>query len=77
MSGRLWSFGAFLVALGIAAYAVGWDAILWLPRLMLDWLAWVPAVVADAVVTSPATSGVIALGVVLMVIARVWGRKRN
>jgi hypothetical protein len=77
MSGRLWSLGVFLVALGIAAYLVGWDALLWIPRLVLEWLAWVPAVVANAVASSPVTFGIIVLGVLLMVVARARGRKRD
>ncbi|MFC7551178.1 hypothetical protein ACFQU7_01020 [Pseudoroseomonas wenyumeiae] len=77
MPGRLWSLGVFLVALGIAAYVVGWDALLWVPRVVLDSLIWVPSAILDAVSTSPATFGVIALGVVLMVFARMKGRRRD
>lgn len=77
MPGRLWSLGVFLVALGIAAYVVGWDALLWLPRAVLDSLFWVPAAILDAVSASPATFGVIALGVALMVFARMKGRRRD
>lgn len=77
MPARLWSLGVFLVALGIAAYVVGWDTLLWLPRTVLDSLFWVPAAILDAVSTSPATFGVITLGVVLMVFARMKGRRRD
>jgi hypothetical protein len=75
MTSRLWSLGVFLVALGIAAYAVGWDALLWIPGVIIDWLAWVPAAIVRAVDASPLTFGVIALGVVLMVVARVRSRR--
>jgi hypothetical protein len=75
MASRLWSFGAFLVALGIAAYVVGWDALLWIPRVAMDWLAWVPAAVMDALTHSPATTGVILLGILLMIVARVLMRR--
>jgi hypothetical protein len=77
MTGRLWSLGVFLVALGIAAYLVGWDALLWIPRLVLEWLAWVPAVVMNAVASSPVTFGIIVLGLLLMVVARAKGRRRD
>jgi hypothetical protein len=77
MSARLWSAGVFLVAIGIAAHVVGWDALLWIPRVVMDALAWVPLAVMDAIHTSPLTAGVIALGVVLMVAARIIGRRRG
>ncbi len=60
------SLGALLVTLGIAAQVFGWDTLLWLPRA-----AW------DAAVDSPGTYGLIALGVLLMVAARVFGRWRS
>jgi hypothetical protein len=74
MQTRLWSIGSFLVAIGIAASVVGWDFLLWVPRVVLNWLAWVPGAIIEAVHSSPATFGVIALGVVLMVVARMRGR---
>jgi hypothetical protein len=77
MPARLWSLGVFLVALGIAAYIVGWDRLLWLPRAVFDSMAWVPGAIIDAVVMSPATFGVILLGVALMVFARMKGRRRD
>lgn len=77
MSARLWSLGVFLVALGIAAHVVGWDFLLWLPRMVMDSLLWVPAELVDAIRTSPATFGLIALGVVLMIVASVVGRRRG
>jgi hypothetical protein len=73
----LWSLGVFLVALGIAAHVVGWDALLWIPRFAFDALLWIPAAVVDAVLSSPATFGLIALGFVLMVTASVIGRRRD
>ena len=75
MSGRIWSLGVFLVALGVAAHVVGWDALLWLPTMALDALAWIPHAVEDAIRSAPATTGIIALGVVLMVVARVVSRR--
>ncbi|WP_376087164.1 hypothetical protein ACE7GA_13325 [Roseomonas sp. CCTCC AB2023176] len=75
MSGRLWSLGVFLVALGVAAHVVGWDTLLWLPGVILDSLMWIPEAVVEAVRTAPATAGVIALGVVLMVAARLVSRR--
>ena len=76
MSSKLWSLGTFLVALGVAAYAVGWDFLLWIPRAVLESLAWLPAALIDFVHTSPATFGVIALGVMLMLAARILGKRR-
>ncbi|MFT8246895.1 hypothetical protein [Roseomonas sp. BN140053] len=77
MSARLWSLGVFLVALGIAAHVVGWETLLWIPRAALDSLLWVPAAITEAIRSAPATTGVIALGVVLMLLARVLGRRRG
>ncbi len=77
MQTRLWSLGVFLVALGIAAHVVGWDTLLWIPRTILDSLIWVPAALIDTITTSPATFGVIALGVALMIVARLRGRPRD
>jgi hypothetical protein len=64
MSSWLWSVGATLVALGVAANLLGWDALLW-----------IPAAVVQAVRTDPATYGVIVLGVPLMAAARLMGRR--
>ncbi|EFH12659.1 hypothetical protein ACFFMP_01350 [Pseudoroseomonas cervicalis] len=75
MSARLWSIGVLLVALGIAASVVGWDALLWLPRQLFDSLAWAPRALFEALRDSPATTGIILLGVVLMVAARLLGRR--
>jgi hypothetical protein len=77
MSAKLWSLGVFLVALGVAAHAVGWDALLWLPMVAIDSLLWIPTVIVDAIRSAPAAMGVIALGVVLMVVARVVGRRKD
>jgi hypothetical protein len=62
----LGSVGALLVALGIAAQVFGWDTLLWLPRA-----AW------EAVVLHPGTYGLIALGILLMVAARIFGQRRG
>jgi hypothetical protein len=50
--------------LGLAAVVFGWDALLW-----------IPAAVLDAVQAAPETYGVIALGVLLMLVARMIGRR--
>jgi hypothetical protein len=62
----LGSIGALLVALGLAAHFLGWDTLLWLPRA-----GW------EAAVESPGTYGLIALGILLMIAARVFGRWRG
>lgn len=62
----LGSIGALLVALGIAAQVFGWDRLLWLPRA-----AW------EAATENPGTYGLIALGILLMVAARIFGRWRG
>ena len=65
MAHLLWSAGAILVALGLAAHLFGWDALMWIPEAILD-----------ALREDPKTYGVIALGVVLMAIARLVSRRR-
>jgi hypothetical protein len=65
MAHLLWSAGAILVALGLAAHLFGWNALLWIPEAILD-----------ALREDPKTYGVIALGLVLMVIARLVSRRR-
>ncbi len=75
MPARLWSLGAFLVALGIAAHLVGWDTLLWIPRAVLEGLAWIPGALIDAAQQAPATTGVILLGILLMLVARVLMRR--
>jgi hypothetical protein len=64
MARWLWTIGATLVALGLGAHAFGWDALLW-----------VPAAIIEAVRSDPETYGVVALGVALMVLARLIGRR--
>lgn len=66
MSRSLWSLGTLLVMLGAAASVFGWDALLWVPRAALE-----------AVQNNPGTYGVIALGVLLMAVARMVGRKER
>lgn len=61
--------------LGIAAHWFGWDALLWFPRSVLDWLSWGPAAILEAIEEQPGTLGLVALGVVLMVVAKLWMRK--
>jgi len=75
MSSKLWSLGVLLVALGIAAHVVGWDTLLWLPRTLVDAFAWLPHALIDTLRESPFTFGIVALGVLLMVVARVMGRR--
>lgn len=60
----IWSAGSLLVALGIAALVFGWDALLWLPTAAVE-----------MAVEQPETYGLIAGGVVLMVLARILGRR--
>ena len=77
MSSKLWSLGVLLVAVGVAAHVMGWDALLWLPRLAMDSLIWLPMAIVDAVRDAPGTFGVVALGVLLMVVARVMGHRKG
>ncbi|MDB5375396.1 MAG: hypothetical protein JWP04_4038 [Belnapia sp.] len=66
MAHVLWSVGAILVALGLMAHLFGWDALLWIPQAALA-----------AIREDPATYGVIALGLVLMLLARIFTRPRG
>ncbi len=66
MARLLWTIGGLLVTLGLAARIFGWDALLWLPE----------AAVA-AVREDPATYGLVALGLVLMVLAGLIRRLRG
>jgi hypothetical protein len=67
MSARiLYTLGVLLVLLGLAAHLLGWDALLWLPE----------AAVA-AVRENPATYGLVALGIALMVLAGLIRRWRG
>jgi hypothetical protein len=66
MARLLWTIGTSLVLLGLAARWLGWDALLWLPQAALD------AVRAD-----PATYGLVALGLVLMLAAALLRRWRG
>ncbi len=62
----LWTLGALLVALGLAAQVFGWDALLWVPSAILA------AVRAD-----PWTHGLVALGLALMLLAGLLRRWRG
>jgi hypothetical protein len=66
MARLLGSLGAMLVMLGLAAHLFGWDALLSIPLAALD------AVRAD-----PETYGVVAVGVLLMLVARLIGGRRG
>ena len=66
MARWLWSLGTVLVVLGLAAHVFGWDALLWIPMAAVE-----------AVRSDPETYGVVAAGVVLMVLARLIGRRRG
>jgi hypothetical protein len=55
-----------LVVLGLAAHVFGWDALLWLPMAAIE-----------AVQAAPATYGLVAAGVLLMLVARLIGRGRG
>lgn len=56
--------GAMLVLLGLAAHVFGWDVLLSVPRAAIN-----------AVQEAPGTYGVVAFGIVLMVAARLIGRR--
>jgi len=73
----LWTLGVCLVVLGFAAHWFGWDALLWFPRAVLDWLGWAPAAIMAAIEDSPSTVGLIALGLLLMVVAKIWMRPKG
>lgn len=73
----LWTLGVCLVVLGIAAHWFGWDAVLWFPREAIYWLTWAPAAIMEAIEASPGTVGIIALGIVLMVVAKIWMRPKG
>ena len=64
MARWLSALGSMLVLLGLAAAWIGWDALLWIPE----------AAVA-AVRRNPETYGVVAAGLVLMMLARLLGRR--
>jgi hypothetical protein len=64
MAKWLWTAGAALVALGLAAHVFGWDALLW-----------IPVAAVETVRENPETYGVVALGLLLMVLARLIGRR--
>jgi len=64
MAARLWFIGSLLVALGLAARLIGWDALLWIPHQVMDFIY-----------EDPATSGIITLGILLMAIAQLLRRR--
>lgn len=64
MAKWLWTAGTALVALGLAAHVFGWDALLW-----------IPVAAVETVRENPETYGVVALGLLLMVLARLIGRR--
>ena len=66
MARWLWTAGAALVALGLAAHLFGWDALFSIPLALVE-----------TVRSSPETYGVVALGVLLMVLARLIGGRRR
>ena len=66
MARWLWTAGAALVALGLAAHLLGWDALLSIPVALVE-----------TVRSSPGTYGLVALGVLLMVLARLIGGRRR
>ncbi len=68
---RLQSLGAVLVALGLAAHLFGWDWLLWVPRIFVEAVrSFIAAITWD-----PLTYGVIAAGVVLIVVGRFVARR--
>ena len=66
MSSWLRSLGAMLVVLGLAAHMVGWDALLSVPQAILE-----------AIGSDPGTYGLVAAGILLMLVARLIGRRRE
>lgn len=64
MAARLWFIGSLLVALGLAARLIGWDALLWVPHRIMEFIY-----------EDPATSGIITLGILLMAAAQVLRRR--
>ena len=66
MAKWLWTAGAALVALGLAAHLLGWDTLFSIPMALVD-----------TVRSAPETYGVVALGVLLMVLARLIGGRRK
>lgn len=66
MAKWLWTAGTALVALGLLARFFGWDALLS-----------VPVAVLETVRSDPETYGVVALGLLLMVLARLVGGRRR
>jgi hypothetical protein len=66
MARWLWTAGAALVMLGLAAHVFGWDALLSIPLALVE-----------TVQSSPETYGIVALGVLLMVLARLIGGRRQ
>jgi hypothetical protein len=64
MSRLLWSMGVVLVALGLAAQVFGWDTLLWLP-----------VATVEVARSNPETYGLVAVGVALIVVARLLGRR--
>jgi hypothetical protein len=66
MARWLWTAGTALVALGLAARVFGWDALLW-----------IPVAAVETVRSDPGTYGVVAVGLLLMVAARLIGGRRR
>lgn len=64
MAKWLWTAGTALVALGLAAHVFGWDALLW-----------IPVAAVETIRENPETYGIVALGLLLMVLARLIGRR--
>jgi hypothetical protein len=56
---------------------VGRDIPLWLPRAALDFFVWVPATLINASRAAPGTFAFIALGVVLIAVARFMGQHQG
>ncbi|TCZ66649.1 hypothetical protein [Roseicella aquatilis] len=66
MARWLWSLGALLVAVGLAAHVFGWANLLWIPEAAIA-----------AIREAPETYGLVALGALLMLVARLIGRRRG
>ncbi|KAA2213044.1 hypothetical protein [Teichococcus oryzae] len=66
MAARLWSLGSLLVAIGLAAWLLGWDTLLWIPQMALE-----------ALRDQPWTAGIILAGLGLMLLAKMIGGGRR
>ena len=68
---RVQMLGVVLLLLGLAAHTFGWDLLMWVPHAFVDGIqAFMLNLTRD-----PLTYGLIAAGLLLIVAARVMGRR--